>query len=80
MNTSLQDQAMDSFLTSYKDDLACEEQDENNVVISFPVHFSGFHRVEVTVTRVNPSKFLISDGAKTIDELKNAGSRMPSSA
>jgi hypothetical protein len=73
MSQELQNLAIDKFFEFYSSDLVSESVDENNVVISFPVHFSGFHRVEITVTRVNPSLFIISDGARTIEELKSSG-------
>src|ERR1035437_920379 len=73
MSETLRDLAINKFLDFYKSDLDSESIDDNNVVLSFPVHFSGFHRIEITITQVNPGHFLISDGAKTIDELKNAG-------
>jgi hypothetical protein len=73
MSIELQNLALDKFFDFYKSDIESEVIDKNNVVISFPVHFSGFHRVEITVTQLSPDSFLISDGAKTIDELKMAG-------
>jgi hypothetical protein len=69
----LQRIALDSFFEFYKNDVETEFIDNQNVVISFPVHFSGFHRIEATVTAVGNDRFLISDGAKVIDELRMAG-------
>jgi hypothetical protein len=73
MSEKLIDLAIGKFFDFYREDLESEVLDENNVIISFPIHFSGFHRVEITVTQVTPNHFLISDGAKTIEELKNSG-------
>ena len=73
MSEHLKDLAVEEFFKFYREELDYEVLDDTNVVISFPVHFSGFHRVEVTVTRVNENQFLVSDGAKTLEELKNAG-------
>jgi hypothetical protein len=73
MSLELQNLAIAKFFEFYSSDLVSESVDENNIVISFPVHFSGFHRVEITVTRVNPSLFIISDGSRTIEELKSSG-------
>ena len=73
METNLQDIALTNFFDFYKRDIESEIIDVNNVVISFPVHFSGFHRIEVTVTRVNENQFIISDGSKVLDELRTAG-------
>lgn len=73
MSDALRDLAVDRFIDFYRNDLVSESVDDNNVILSFPVHFSGFHRVEVTITQVHPDRFLISDGAKIIEELRNAG-------
>jgi hypothetical protein len=73
MKTDLQNIALDSFFDFYKNDIESEIIDINNVVISFPVHFSGFHRIEVTVTRVSENQYVISDGSKVLDELRTAG-------
>jgi hypothetical protein len=69
----LQNIALNRFLDFYKNDIESEVIDASNVVLSFPVHFSGFHRIEITVTQSSPDQFIISDGAKTIDELRMAG-------
>lgn len=73
MSDELRNTAIGKFLDWYKSDLEAESIDANNVVLSFPVHFSGFHRIEVTITQVTPNQFIISDGAKTLLELRNAG-------
>ena len=73
MTDELQIIALDSFFNFYRSDVEAEVIDAHNVVLSFPVHFSGFHRVEVTLTQVNANTFLISDGAKIISELRAAG-------
>ncbi len=73
MSNELQDLALDRFFDFYRSDVESEVVDANNVVLSFPVHFSGFHRIEITVTRSSQDRFIISDGSKTIDELKMAG-------
>lgn len=73
MMSGLGELAIGKFLDFYRSDLEAESIDDNNVVLSFPIHFSGFHRVEITVTYADEKHFIISDGAKTIEELRNAG-------
>jgi hypothetical protein len=73
MSEKLKALAIGKFFDFYRDDLESEVIDDKNVVISFPIHFSGFHRVEITVTQIDSNQFIISDGAKTIEELKNSG-------
>jgi len=73
MSEHLKRIAIDKFLEFYRNDMEAESIDASNVVLSFPVHFSGFHRIEITVTQTDANRFIISDGAKTIEELRNAG-------
>lgn len=73
MSENLGQVAIDKFFEFYKSDLEVESIDADNVVLSFPVHFSGFHRIEITVTQTDADRFIISDGAKTLEELRNAG-------
>jgi hypothetical protein len=73
MNSELMNMAIAKFFDFYKSEVEGEQIDENNVVLSFPIHFSGFHRIEITVTQSGPDLFIISDGAKTLEELHNAG-------
>jgi hypothetical protein len=73
MSNNLLNIAMERFFSFYKEDIDSEPIDDRNVIISFPSHFAGFHRVEVTVTQVSPDQFILSDGAKTIEELKSSG-------
>src|ERR1017187_3470492 len=73
MTSELMNTAISKFLEFYRSELEAEVIDANNVVLSFPVHFSGFHRIEVTVTQVPPNQSIIPDGAKTLSELRNAG-------
>ncbi len=73
MSEALKNLAVERFLDFYRDDLAADILDDRNVILSFPVHYSGFHRVEVTITESAPGTYIISDGGKTIEELKSAG-------
>src|SRR6267143_2860793 len=38
-----------------------------------PQHFSGNHRVELTVTRISEENYIISDQSRTLGELRDAG-------
>lgn len=73
MTNELMQSSISKFFEFYRSELEAEVIDSNNVVLSFPVHFSGFHRVEITVTQSSGDLFIISDGAKTLEELRNAG-------
>jgi hypothetical protein len=50
-----------------------EQVDDDNVVLSLPLHFSANTRVELAVTRISDKYFAISDMARTLGELKDAG-------
>src|SRR5947209_6194318 len=66
------------YLSDYRQLIDSEIIDDQNILISFPVHYSGHHRVEVTITHLPNGSFLISDMARTIDELRDAGYAMTS--
>jgi|SRR5579864_2634144 len=70
---SLRDQILENYLDSQRGLTEIEQIDENNVVVSLPLHFSANTRVELVVTRISEKYFSISDMAKTIGELKDAG-------
>jgi hypothetical protein len=78
VSETLKNRAIQSFLDFYREDLEAEVLDDRNVILSFPVHFSGFHRVEVTVTSLEGDRYILSDGAKTLEELKSAGYELTS--
>jgi hypothetical protein len=61
------------YLAEYKNSIDSEPVDERNVMLSFPLHYSGNHRVEVTITQLSADKFVISDMSQTLDELRDAG-------
>ena len=64
---------LSNYLESYRGLIEAEPLDEGSVLLSFPFHYSGNHRIEVAVTRIADDAFLISDMAKTIEELQSAG-------
>ena len=72
--SSLADTILSDYFESYKE-LVVAEGDGDGVTISFPLHFSGNHRVELTVNRVSDG-YVISDEARTITELRDAGYRV----
>ncbi len=70
---SLQDQILANYLDAQRGLTEVHQVDDNNVVLSLPLHFSANKRVELTVTRVTDNYFVISDMAQTLGELKDAG-------
>lgn len=70
---SLRDQIFNGYLDAQRGLTEVEEIDENNAIVSLPLHFSANTRVELAVTKITESFFAISDMAKTLGELKDAG-------
>lgn len=70
---SLRDQILTNYLDAQRGLTEIEQVDENNVIVSLPLHFSANNRVELTVTRITDTYFAISDMAQTLGELKDAG-------
>lgn len=70
---SLREQIFNNYLDAQRGLTEIEQVDENNVVLSLPLHFSANTRVELAVTRITDDYFAISDMAQTLGELKDAG-------
>lgn len=72
----LADLVVGKYLDTYKGLIASEPIDNNSVTVSFPFHYSGHHRIELTITAITGERFLISDMARTIGELRDFGVRV----
>jgi hypothetical protein len=62
-----------NYFSTHKELIATEEVDESNAIVSFPLHFVGNHRVEVSVTKAMGGILLLSDIGRTISELRDYG-------
>ncbi|OFW07474.1 MAG: hypothetical protein A3G20_03535 [Acidobacteria bacterium RIFCSPLOWO2_12_FULL_59_11] len=71
----LTDLVLGKYLDTYKGLIAAEEIENNSVTVSFPFHYSGHHRIELTITAVG-EHFIISDMARTVGELRDFGVRV----
>jgi hypothetical protein len=67
------DSIVSDYLDSYKGLIETAPVDDRSVTISFPFHYSADHRIEVTVTQIEKERFVISDMARTLAELRDAG-------
>ncbi len=67
------DQILKSYFHAHRELIAAEEVDDSDVVVSFPFHYTGNHRVEVSVTKGLGGEYLLSDMGRTIGELKESG-------
>lgn len=64
---------LETYLDTYRNLIAIEPADENSVTLSFPFHLAAHHRVEVTVTDLGNQRCVISDAARTLGEIRDAG-------
>src|ERR1700687_5577850 len=67
-----------AYLDAYKKLVVCESITDKtaagtSIAISVPLHFSGNHRVEVTITEFSSGQFILSDMARTLSELAEGG-------
>lgn len=69
------DSVLDTYLRAYRSLIAVEPADENSITLSFPFHLAASHRVELTVTDMGNGRCIISDAARTLGELEDAGYR-----
>src|SRR2546426_9134775 len=73
MANELRDSVLESYFQSQRELIAAEQMDSDNVIVSFPFHYSGGHRVELNITAIPGDRFFVSDMAQTIGELKQSG-------
>jgi hypothetical protein len=71
--TKMLDSVLKTYLRVYRSLITVEPVDETSVTISFPLHLAANHRIEVTVTDLGKKRCMISDGARTLGELQDAG-------
>jgi hypothetical protein len=72
----LADSILSEYFKTYEELVVAEETDGQGVTLSFPLHFSGNHRVELTVTQLSAGDYIVSDQARTLMELRDAGYRI----
>src|ERR1700691_866909 len=64
---------LERYLRVYRSLLLAESIDDRSVVISFPLHLAANHRIEITITKAGKNSYLLSDGARTLGEVQDAG-------
>ena len=67
-----------AYLNAHKKLVLSEQVEDkaHSVTVSIPLHISGNHRVEVTVTEFSPGRFILSDMARTLGELADGGKQI----
>jgi hypothetical protein len=64
---------LERYMRVYRSLLLAESVDDRSVVISFPLHLAANHRIEITITKAGKNRYLLSDGARTLGEVQDAG-------
>lgn len=64
---------LDTYISAYRDLIVTERVEPNSLTLSLPMHLAGSHRVEITVTDIGKGWCVLSDGARTLNEIRNAG-------
>jgi uncharacterized protein DUF1828 len=67
---------LDKYFGAQKELVEVETIDERSVIVSLPIHFSAHTRVEVAVTKLNENQYALSDMAKVVGELEDAGHKV----
>ena len=67
------DAVLNIYLDAYRDLTEAEPAGEKSVMISVPLHLAAHHRVEITVTDIGNRRYVLSDGARTLGEIRAAG-------
>lgn len=73
MSTKFSEYVLSDYLATYQELVVAEDGERDEVTLSFPMHFSGNHRVELTITKISEDKFVLSDQARTLGELEDSG-------
>jgi len=53
--------------------LSAESVEDRSVTISFPFHLADNHRIEITATKLDKDHYILSDAARTLGEVQDAG-------
>jgi hypothetical protein len=69
----LMDSVLSEYLNRYKVLVEAEPLSADSLLLSFPFHYSGNHRIELSITRISENAFVISDMAKILEEIRDAG-------
>jgi len=64
---------LERYLREYRRLLSAESVEDRSVTISFPFHLAGNHRIEITATKLDKDNYILSDGARTLGEVQDAG-------
>jgi hypothetical protein len=73
---SITNEILTKYVDAQRGMIEFEEVGNDSVLMSLPLHFSAFTRVELAITRISSNDFFLSDLAQTIGELKNAGHKI----
>ena len=64
---------LERYVREYRRLLSAESVEDRSVTISFPFHLAGNHRIEITATKLDKDHYILSDAARTLGEVRDAG-------
>ena len=64
---------LERYLREYRRLLSAESVEDRSVTISFPFHLADNHRIEITATKLDKDHYILSDAARTLGEVQDAG-------
>lgn len=70
---SLTEHVLRTYLDFQASEVAIEAIDKDNLILSFPFFISSHARVEVAISRISRSDFVLSDLGQTLGEIQDAG-------
>lgn len=53
--------------------MSAKSVEDRSVTISFPFRLAANHRIEITVTKIGKDQYILSDAARTLGEVRDAG-------
>ncbi|MGD0131520.1 MAG: hypothetical protein ABSE57_05705 [Bryobacteraceae bacterium] len=71
--TKLLNSVLSTYLRVYRSLITVEPVDEKSLTISFPFHLAANHRIEITITDLGKRRCIVSDSARTLGEIQDAG-------
>lgn len=64
---------LERYLREYRKLLSAKSVENRSVTISFPFHLAANHRIEITATELDKDHYVLSDAARTLGEVQDAG-------
>ncbi len=73
LEMSLAAEVLTKYFDAQKELVAIQSIDDRNVILSLPLHVSAYSRIELSITQISKSVFVVSDMGQTLGEMTDAG-------